>query len=199
MTLRTISTDSGLVLSKNRIRSSSRLWNSPSCKSLEALSKFTGEFLLQGTSTIGALLLFSWTICSSSLTKGTLPPMLRSSCTLRSILQLLTSSCAIFKIKSALGTVRPGHLTSTSRSLTGLTRVITSAYEISPALTSVPEVTEEPDLSPPSPLLSAFLPESSPSSRGRLRPSITSLAIPAQNSERPTSQSSRSPRLATPM
>mmetsp|Transcript_48796 Transcript_48796/g.156048 ORF Transcript_48796/g.156048 Transcript_48796/m.156048 type:complete len:286 (-) Transcript_48796:247-1104(-) len=192
MTLRTISTYSGLVLSKKRMRSSSFLWYSPSCKSLAALRRLTGEFLLHGTRMMGWFSLFSRIICSSSFSSGTLP---RISCAgvLRSILQFCTSSCAILRIKSAFGTVLPGHRTSTSRSFTGLTRASTSAYEMSPALTSGPEDT---DVS--AECLAPSLVASSGSSRGRLRPSMTSLAMPVQISVRPTNQSQRSPRLATP-
>mmetsp|Transcript_48489 Transcript_48489/g.140462 ORF Transcript_48489/g.140462 Transcript_48489/m.140462 type:complete len:205 (-) Transcript_48489:303-917(-) len=164
-----------------------------------ALRMFTGEFLLHGTRIIGELARLSTIICSSSFSSGILPPAVCRSCwtwTLRSILQLFTSSCAILRIRSALGTVRPGHLTSTSRSLTGLTRATTSAYEISPVLDSVlVDATVSPDCR--ANLLLFLLPASS--SRGRLRPSMTSLAMPAQVSVRPTSQSQRSPRLATPM
>mmetsp|Transcript_11689 Transcript_11689/g.26660 ORF Transcript_11689/g.26660 Transcript_11689/m.26660 type:complete len:282 (-) Transcript_11689:207-1052(-) len=199
ITFRTISTYSGLVLSKKRNRSSSFGWYSPSCNNLEALRRFTGEFLLHGTRMMGWLVLSSRIICSSSFNRGTLPGGAGWSCVLLSILQFATSSCAIFRISSALGTVLPGHRTSTSRSFTGLTRASTSAYEMSPALTRGTDEIEVSSEGLLASFLPCFLPLSSASSRGRLRPSMTSLAMPAQVSTRPTSQSQRSPRLATPM
>mmetsp|Transcript_56582 Transcript_56582/g.160581 ORF Transcript_56582/g.160581 Transcript_56582/m.160581 type:complete len:206 (-) Transcript_56582:151-768(-) len=149
---------------------------------------------------MGWLALLSSIICSSSFSNGTLPAAAWRSCALRSILQLFTSSCAILRMRSAFGTVLPGQRTSTSRSFTGLTRANTSAYEMSPGLTDVREDSVNDvweDL--PESLLSDLLPPSSLSSLGRFRPSTTSLATPAHSSARLTSQSQRSPRLATPM
>mmetsp|Transcript_41825 Transcript_41825/g.95040 ORF Transcript_41825/g.95040 Transcript_41825/m.95040 type:complete len:201 (+) Transcript_41825:84-686(+) len=73
MTLRTISTYSGLVLSKKRMRSSSFLVYSPSCRSLPAFRMFTGAFLLQGTRMMGWCFRSDRSICSSSLSNGVLP------------------------------------------------------------------------------------------------------------------------------
>mmetsp|Transcript_433 Transcript_433/g.1209 ORF Transcript_433/g.1209 Transcript_433/m.1209 type:complete len:289 (+) Transcript_433:169-1035(+) len=193
--LRTISTYSGRVLSKKRMRSSSFLVYSPSCRSFPAFRMFTGEFLLQGTRMIGRQSRSDAMSCSSSLRSGVLPASACRSLTGRSgRFGQHASSCAIFRMRSALGIIRPGHLTRISSSFTGLTRAATSACRISPpALASMPG-----DLAVvPASLLPAPLP-CSPSSRGRFRPSMTSLTIPAHACVLPTNQSQRSPRLATP-